>query len=65
MRAHKDKMNHPVAICRGDRLRAMVLPLSAIITCPCSHCEARKARALEMQLARVPASLRRGITISH
>src|SRR6266481_1805607 len=38
-----------------------VLPLSAITTSPVQPLRARKARALEMQLAKVSASLRHGI----
>src|SRR5882724_9414588 len=40
-----------------------VLPLSAITTSPVQPLRARKARALEMQLASVSASLRHGIKI--
>jgi hypothetical protein len=43
----------------------LVLPSSAITTSPAQPLRARKARALEMQLAAVPASLRHGINISH
>jgi hypothetical protein len=65
MRAHKDNVNHSGAICRGDRLRAVGAAVVGDHHLARAAATGEEARALEMRLPKVPASLKHGINISN